>query len=170
MLLTIAGVMAAAAVFNAVYPAVTRSSGALTAASARVDDRLKTGIEIVHAVGELDSSASFSDTNSNGKFDFFIWVKNVGDTTIDVVEDTDLFLGKTGDFVRIPHESDVQGSVYPRWSLSIVNNDDDEWAPRATLQMTVTYNSPPDATPAQGTYDVKVIVPNGLSDEHFFSL
>ena len=93
MMLTIAGVLSAVAVFNAVYPAVTRSSGAVTSASARVDDRLKSGIGIVHAVGELDSGGSFQDTNGNGKFDFLVWVKNVGDTTIDSVAECDVFLG-----------------------------------------------------------------------------
>ncbi len=169
MLLTIAGVITAAAVFNAVYPAVTRSSSAVTAASARVDDRLKTSIEIIHAVGELDSGASFQDTNDNGKFDFFVWVKNVGDTTIDVVGQSDLFLGPPGNFTHIPHESDVESTVYPRWSFSLENNDS-EWAPKATLRITVTYNSPPDDPPSQGTYDVKVITPNGISDETFFSI
>ena len=47
MLLTIAGVLGAAAVFNAVYPALTRSSSAVIAASAKVDDRLKSDIEII---------------------------------------------------------------------------------------------------------------------------
>ena len=168
MLLTIAGIMSAVAVFNAVYPAVTRSSGAVSAASARVDDRLKSSVEIVHAVGELDSGGSFQDTNGNGKFDFFVWVKNVGNISIDVVDESDLFLGPPGNFTRIPHESDVQASVYPRWSFSIENAT--EWAPRATIRVTVTYNSPPDAPPALGTYDVKMIIPNGISDEHFFSI
>ena len=169
MLLTIAGILSAVAVFNAIYPAVTRSSGAVTAASARVDDRLKSGIEIVHAVGELDANDTFQDTNGNGKFDFFVWIKNVGDTTIDSVDDTDLFLGLTGSFNRIPHEGDVQSTVFPRWSSSIENNSV-EWATRATLKMTVTYDSPPDPTPAKGTYDVKVIIPNGISAEDFFSM
>jgi hypothetical protein len=169
MFLTIAGILSAVAVFNAVYPAVTRSSGAVTSASARVDDRLKSSIEVVHAVGELDSAGLFQDTNSNGKFDFFVWVKNVGDTTIDAVAETDLFLGPPGNFTRIPHESDVQATVYPRWSFSIENNTT-EYAPKATLKLTVTYNSPPDPTPSLGTYDVKVIIPNGVSDEYFFSL
>ena len=92
MLLTIAGIISAVAVFNALYPAVTRISGAVSAASSRVDNRLKSGIEVVHAVGELDSGGSFQDTNGNGKFDFLIWVKNVGDVVIDVVADSDLFL------------------------------------------------------------------------------
>lgn len=168
MLLTIAGVLTAAAVFNAVYPAVTRSSGAVTAASARVDDRLKTGVEIIHVVGEKNASGSFEDTNGNGKFDFFVWVKNTGITTIDVVDQSDLFLGPQGNFTRIPHENDVESSVYPRWSDSLENNDT-EWAPKSTLKMTVTYDSPPDSMPIAGTYDVKVIMPNGISDEDFFS-
>ena len=168
-MLTIAGILSAVAVFNAIYPAVTRSSSAVSAASTRVNDRIKSGIEIVHAVGELDSTGSFQDTNGNAKFDFFIWVKNVGDVTIDAVTDSDLFLGKVGSFTRIPNETEVQSSVYPRWSLSIENGGA-EWSPRATIRMTVTYNSPPDAAPAQGTYDVKVVIPNGVSDEPFFSM
>ena len=169
MMLTIAGILSAAAVFNAVYPAVTRSSGAVSAASARVDDRLKSSIEIVHSVGELDANGAFQDTNGNAKFDFLVWVKNVGDTTIDAVAESDVFLGPAGNFTRIPHESDGESSVYPRWSFSIENNTT-EWAPKATVKVTVTYNSPPDSTPSTGVYDVKVIIPNGVSDETFFSI
>ena len=169
MMLTIAGVLSAVAVFNAVYPAVTRSSSAVSSASSRVDNRLSSSIEVLHAIGELDAADSFQDTNGNGKFDFFIWVKNVGEITIDSEADSDLFLGPKGSFTRIPHESDVQASVYPRWGYSIENGES-EWAPRSTLKITVTYNSPPDATPAKGTYDVKVVIPNGVSDEHFFSI
>ena len=134
-----------------------------------MDDRLKSALEIVHTVGELDAADTFQDTNGNGKFDFFVWVKNVGDTTIDSIPDTDLFLGKAGSFTRIPHENAVQASVYPRWSHTIEDGGT-EWVPRGTVKATVTYNSPPDATPAKGVYDVKVIIPNGISDEDFFSL
>jgi hypothetical protein len=63
MLLTIAGVIAAIAVMNAVFPAVTRSSSALTAASGTVDERIKTNITVVQSVGELDSGGSFVDSN-----------------------------------------------------------------------------------------------------------
>ena len=83
--------------------------------------------------------------------------------------ESDLFLGPPGNFTRIPHESDVQASVYPRWSFLLENNDT-EWGPKATLKLTITYNSPPDATPAKGNYDVKMIVINSISDESFFSI
>jgi hypothetical protein len=165
MLLTIAGVLGAAAVFNAVYPALTRSSSAVISASAKVDDRLKSDIELIHAVGELDSGGDFQDTNSNAKFDFFVWVKNIGDTRIDAIIDSDLFLGTTGNFVRVPHESEVEASVYPRWSYTLENNAT-EWTPRVTVKVTVTYDSTQDSA----TYDVKFIIPNGITDQHFFSI
>ena len=168
MFLTIAGILSAVAVFNAIYPAVTRSTGAVSAASARVENRLKTDIEVIHAVAELDSGGSFQDTNGNGKFDFIVWVKNVGDTEIDAEAESDVFLGPPGSFTRIPHESDVESTVFPRWSFSVENGT--LWGPRATLRITVTYDSPPDAPPAAGNYDVKVIISNGISDEIFFSI
>ena len=83
--------------------------------------------------------------------------------------ESDLFLGTAGNFTSIPHESEVESTVYPRWGFQIENGEA-EWAPRATVLMSVIYNSPPDPIPAQGTYDVKVITPNGVSDEQFFSM
>ena len=146
-MLTIAGVAAAGAILNAVFPLVSRSASA-----------------IVHAVGELDSGGSFDDTNGNALFDIFVWVKNVGDTRNLTVSDTDLFLGPKGNFTRIPHDTEVEAGIYPRWNSSIEN--DTEWGPKATIKITVTYSS----TQAQANYDSKVVIPNGVSDEYFFSL
>ena len=163
-MLTIAGVAATGAILNAVFPLVSRSASAVVTASASVDDRLKSDIAIVHAVGELDSGGSFDDTNGNGLFDIFLWVKNVGDTRILSISNTDLFLGPKGNFTRIPHETQVEEGVYPRWNSSIEN--DTEWGPKATIKVTITYGS----TQVQATYDAKVVIPNGVSDEFFFSL
>ena len=163
-MLTIAGVAATGAILNAVFPLVSRSASAVVTASASVDDRLKSDIAIVHAVGELDSGGSFDDTNGNGLFDIFLWVKNVGDTRILTISNTDLFLGPKGNFTRIPHDTEVEAGVYPRWNYSIEN--DTEWGPKATIKVTVTYGS----TQAQANYDAKVVIPNGVSDEYFFSL
>ena len=163
-MLTIAGVAAAGALINAVYPAISRSSGAVVSASATIDDRLKSDISIVHVVGELDAAGVFDDTNGNAKFDFFLWVKNVGDTRIFSIDQTDIFIGQKGEVERIPHETEIEAGIYPRWGYSIENAT--EWGPKATLKITVTY----DATQSQGNYDVKVIIPNSVSDEDFFSL
>ena len=61
MMLTVAGIAAAAAVLNAVLPALSRSSGAVVTASAKVDERLNRDIAIVHVIGELDSTSGVSN-------------------------------------------------------------------------------------------------------------
>lgn len=162
-MLTIAGIAAAAAIFNAVFPALSRSTGAIVQAGASVDDRLKSDIEIVHVIGELDSSGSFSDTNSNSTFEIFIWVKNVGTTRILDETAIDLFLGQPGNFVRIPHLS--YADSFPKWDYTLEGGAS-EWGPSNTLKITVEY----DSTQSQGNYDVKVNLPNGVSDETFFSM
>ena len=97
-------------------------------------------------VGELDSTGSFADTNGNAKFDFFIWVKNIGDTRIFSIPLTDVFVGQTGNFTRIPHETEVEAGVYPRWTHTIEGGGS-EWGPKVTVKVTVTY----DSTQSQGT-------------------
>jgi len=165
MMMTIAGIAAAIAIFNAIFPALSRSSGAIVTAGAKVDERLKSDIEVIHAVGELNSSGVFSDTNGNAKFDIFLWVKNVGSTRILEPTKTDVFLGRVGNFTRIPNETEVDGSVYPRWAHTLEGGNT-EWGPKVTMKITVTYSS----TQSTGNYDVKVIIANGVTDEYFFSM
>ncbi len=168
MLLTIAGIASLAAVFNAIFPALSRSSGAIVTSSAKVDERLRSDIEIIHTVGELDSDGAFADTNANGRFEIFIWIKNVGETRITSIDETDLFIGQIGTFDRIPHLVDVQSGVYPRWEHDVEGSSDDtEWNPKQTLKITVDYDTD---TQAQGFYDVKVSIPNGVTDDYFFSM
>ena len=137
-MLTIGGVAAPGAILHAIFPVVGRSTNAVVSASATVDDRLKSDISIVHIIGELDSGGSFDDTNGNGKFDIFMWVKNVGETRIQSVDQTDLFLGMTGNFTRIPHETEVGSDVYPRWNFILAH--DTEWGPTAPSQRPIHYH------------------------------
>ena len=168
MMLTIAGVASAAAILNAVYPAVARSTGALISASDKVDERLKSDIEIVHAIGELNASGAFADTNSNGRFEIFVWVKNVGSSRITSISESDTFFGQVGNFPRISHEVDLEGGQYPRWFYAVEGTSDDtEWNPRETMKITIDFNTD---TQSAGTYDIKFIIPNGVSDEFFFSM
>ena len=167
-MLTIAGVASIAAIINAIFPIVSRTSGAITTSSAKVDDRLRSDIEIIHAVGELDSGGSFVDTNGNGRFEIFVWVKNVGDTRILALEEIDVFVGQIGSFERIPHQVEVEAGVYPRWSQDVEGQSDDtQWTPKQTLKISIDYDTD---TQSQGSYDIKVIIPNGITDEYFFSM
>ena len=75
-LLIMAAVITFAMAFQAVYPAVIRSSDALVSAGRLSSDRLKTDIRIIHASGELDASGVWRDTNGDGDFDVFLSALN----------------------------------------------------------------------------------------------
>ena len=150
-LLIMAGVVCMIFVFNSVFPMVNRSSQAMVSMTERIDDRMKSRVNIVHAA------------NSADRLTVYVWVKNVGSSRIVAIEESDVFFGQSDNFSRVPYVDDAAGS-YPRWSYTIEN--DTEWKASATVKTTVSY----DVDPGAGTYFIKVIIPNGISDEYFFSM
>lgn len=150
-LLIIAGVICIMFVFNSVYPAVNRSSAAMVSMAEKMDERMKSRINIVHAANSADRKT------------IYLWVKNVGTSRIVNIDETDVFFGPSDNFSRIPYVDDAGGS-YPQWSYTLEN--DTEWLTSATLKITITYDSDPGA----GTYFAKVVIPIGISDEYFFSM
>ncbi len=150
-LLVVAGIICIMFVFNSVYPAVSRSSQAMVSMSDTLNDRMKSRINIVHA------------SNSENRTSVYIWVKNVGSTRIIDIESSDLFFGQQESFARIPHADDAPTS-YPQWDFEIENSA--EWDKSATVKITITYALDPGA----GTYFVKMIIPNGIADEFYFSM
>ncbi len=153
-LLIIAGIICSIFLFNSVYPMINRSSAAMVSMTDKIDDRMKTQIDIVHAA------------NSTDRKTIYIWIKNVGSSRIDAIEQSDLFLGPTGNFGRIPHES-TAGGTYPRWSYSIENGT--EWTTGVTIKITVVYD-PGNPSPPAGTYFIKTVLPNGITAEYYFSM
>jgi hypothetical protein len=150
-LLIVAGVVCMIFVFNSVYPMINRSTQAMSTMADTVDERMKSRINIVHAA------------NSADRTEVYIWIKNVGDQRITAVEQSDLFFGLENDFDRVPYSGDAPGSN-PCWDYSLEN--DTEWTTSATIKITVTYTS----DPGHGTYFVKFIIPNGISDDFYFSM
>jgi hypothetical protein len=150
-LLIIAGVVCMIFVFNSVYPMVNRSSQAMVSMAEKVDERMKSRINIVHAA------------NSANRTFVYLWVKNVGTQRIVNVDDCDLFCGPSDNFSRIPYVADAEGG-YPQWTYDLEN--DTEWQTSATLKITIDYNS----DPGTGTYFTKFIIPNGIYDEYYFSM
>ncbi len=150
-LLIIAGVVCMIFVFNSVYPMVNRSSQAMVSMAETIDERMKSRVNIVHAA------------NSSDRQTVYLWVKNVGSLRIVNIDESDLFFGQEDDFSRIPYVDDAGGS-YPRWEYEIEN--DTEWLSSATVKITITY----DADPGAGTYFAKFIIPNGISDDYYFSM
>ena len=149
--LTIAGVVTAILLFNTIYPAAVESGAAMTGMEGRIDERLRSQIEIIHATGK--------STNS----DVSIWVKNVGSVRIGAIERCDVFFGPEGNFARIPYGSD-EGPPY--WEYALENNDT-EWDPSSTLKILIRYGG---SFPSAGRHFLKVVLPNGVSDEYYFSI
>jgi len=150
-LLIVAGVICMIFIFNSVYPMLNRSSQAMVSMADTIDDRMKSRINIVHAA------------NSANRTSVYLWVKNVGSSRIVSIEESDLFFGQSDNFSHIPYVDDAGGG-YPSWAYNIEN--DTEWKTGATLKITISYDSDPGA----GTYYSKVVIPNGISDEYYFSM
>lgn len=144
----VAGVVAAALVFNAVYPAIVQSNGALVSMGARADERLRSEIAVIHAT----KSSEYSDVA-------LVWVKNVGASSIKAVERCDVFFGPEGDFRLVPY-----GTGDPHWEYAVEN--DSYWKPTATLRVTVDLDYP---LVAGERYFFKMTTPSGVSDECYFS-
>ena len=150
-LLILAGVVCMIFVFNSAYPMINRSSEAMVSMADKIDDRMKSRINIVHAANSADRQT------------IFIWVKNVGTSRILDIGQTDVFFGLEDSFSRIPYVDDAGGG-YPRWAYNLEN--DTEWKTSVTVKITITYN----ADPGVGTYFVKIVIPIGIADEYYFSM
>jgi len=142
----ITGLICTIAVFNATYPAINSGSGAMVSMAGRINDRIKSQVEIVQVACQSDNVS--------------IWVKNIGSTMLGSIEESDIFFGKEGNFSRIPYGQ--AGSQEPYWDYIIEN--DTEWVPTATLRITLHLEQEP-----SGAHFVKVVVYNGVSNEYQFS-
>lgn len=144
LLLIIAGIVCSLVVLNAVYPAITGSSGAIVEAAGKIDDRIRSNIEVIEI-----------SHNSN---DVYIWIKNVGTSYIGGINSSDIFFGPQGNFDRISYG----GSTAPYWEYSLEN--DTKWGPSATLKITIHCTSTP-----SGEYYFKIVIPNGISNQTYYS-
>lgn len=151
VLLTIASVVAMLVVISVVFPAVSRTSGAITIAGSALDDRIRTDIEIIHATGQEGSSTAT------------VWVKNVGASNLRAVSRTDVFFGEDTNFVRVPYGGPA--CTAPCWEDTIENAA--TWEPTSTLRITIHLDEP---MTAGATYYVKVVLYNGASDARYFTL
>lgn len=146
-LLIIVGVISAVTVFNTMYPLLGQSTDAMSSMQNRMDERLKTQIEVIHA------AKSGSEA--------WLWVKNVGSLRVLGADSTDVFFGPQGNFARIPYNTG--SGTY--WQYTIENGGPD-WNPSSTARIVIkgfSFLGP-------GTrYFVKVVLPNGISSEYYFS-
>jgi len=147
VLLLIAGVVCSMVLLNAVYPAITGSSGAIVDAASKVDDRIRSNIAIIQ-IADSDS-------------DVYIWIKNVGASSIGGVSSSDIFFGLQGNFARIPYG----GSDLPYWESAVEGGG--AWGPSATLKITIHYTGDLEHLKE---YYFKIVIPNGISAQDYYSV
>jgi hypothetical protein len=146
VLLIIGGVIAAFAIMNGVYPALERSSSAINAATDQVNDQIKSQIEIINV--------SINGTNVQ------VWVKNVGASVINSVENSDVFLYSGSTIERLSYGD--ESTPLPYWNYSLAGGGT-SWSPAVTSEFILH-----PASLAGGPYQVKIVIPNGISDQSTF--
>ena len=163
ILLTIAGIVAASMAISAINPTIQHTNSSLVMAADKMNNRIQSQIEIIHATGELNSAGVWQDSDSDGRFDVFVWVKNVGTARILDEKESDLFFGTVGNISRIPNIN-YATSTYPHWSNTYETGS--EWGQTNTIKISIEYTS----TQSQGTYYIKFSIPNSVIDEYTFSM
>jgi archaellum component FlaG (FlaF/FlaG flagellin family) len=146
LMLIIGGVVCCMVVINAVLPAITQSSGAIADASGKIDDRIRSKIEII----EMSDNVN----------DIYVWIKNIGASRIQAINTSDIFFGLEGNFARIPYSSTE--TTKPYWNYAIENGT--VWGPTGTVKITIYLESAP-----SGSYYFKIVLPNGISDQDIYS-
>ena len=149
VILIISGIVASFAVFNGVYPAVQRSSDAISNASDTISDRIKSDIEII----QVNENASTVNA----------WIKNIGSSQIFAIENSDIFFGPQNNFARIPYGSSE--STLPYWNYQLEGTTN-TWSTTVTNRIVIHLAS----SLSPDTYMLKIIIPNGISDETFFGV
>lgn len=162
MILVIASITAGVLTINATYPTLIRGTNSIVQSSDKLGERMETQVSVVFATAELNSSGTWVDTDGDGKFDVFVWVKNVGNSVIENPQSMDVFLGKTGTYTRIPYVADA-GGAYPSWSYSLANGA--QWSNTVTAEIDIKYT----AALSSSIYQLKVVTPAGSYDQEAFS-
>jgi len=162
-LMIVISMVLAMVLFNAAYPAIVTGGDAITNLSHREADQMKSQIAIIQESDELDSSGTWQDTNGNAQFDVFVWVKNIGSTSFNPIENSDIFFGPEGNYARIPFQGNANGA-YPNWTYNIENGM--SWGPTATLKIDIHFLTPL----GTGRYFTKVTTLNGATDQYLLGM
>ena len=123
-----------------------------TATSENQKDIMLTKVKIVYATNTTDTNIS-------------IWVKNIGVNPITAVNKLDVYYGEIDQVINIPYEEGcLPTCLDDRWDYD--NKPDPFWQIMDTFSLNIT----DDDLQKNVTYVVTVTTPNGVTDEHIFSL
>ena len=150
-ILIIASVVIATSVAAVVMNQVGIFESTFTATTEGQKDALLTKVKIILATNTTDSHVT-------------VWVKNVGVNPIGSLDSMDVYFGEIDKIQRMSYD---QGTdiIDGRWRFSPA-------APTPIWQVMETHaiNITDSTILKDRTYHVTVSTPNGITDEHFFSL
>ncbi len=150
-ILIIASVVIATSVAAVVMNQVGVFQSTFTATTEGQKDQLLTKVQIILATNTTDSQVA-------------IWVKNTGVNPISSLDKVDVYFGEINQIQRIPYDL-VQTDLTWRYD-AFPAPAPTLWQKMDTFAINVT-----DSGLVKGaTYHVTVSTPNGVTDEHIFSL
>ena len=150
-ILIIASVTVASIVAGVVMNQVGIFQSTFTATTEGQKDQLLTKVQIIMATNTTDSHVA-------------IWVKNTGVNPIGSLDKFDVYFGQINQIQRIPYDL-VQNDL--TWQYATPPGPPTPvWQKMDTFALNVTDNN----LVKGATYHVTVSTPNGVIDEHIFSL
>jgi len=151
-ILIIASVVIATSIAAVVMNQVGVFESTFTATTEGQKDVLLTKVKIVLATNTTNSHVA-------------VWVKNTGVNPIDSVDKVDVYFGQINQVQRIPYTPASQGDL--TWQYATPPGAPTPvWQIMDTFAINVTDNN----LQKDVTYHVTVSTPNGVTDEHIFSL
>ena len=149
-ILIIASVTVASIVAGVVMNQVGIFESTFTATTEGQKDRLLTKVQIILATNTTDNHVA-------------IWVKNTGVNPIGFLDKVDVYFGQINQIQRIPYNATDQDNL--TWQYA-TGPPTPVWQKMETFALNITDNNL-----AKGaTYHVTVSTPNGVTDEHIFSI
>jgi flagellar protein FlaG len=152
-ILTVATIIAALVLVNAMYPSLYSASGSILSMNDRTAERIRTDLTVLTEWYPLSHPADDICLEA--------WVKNTGSTTITAkdLQESDLFL-YTGNRISVRIAADD-------WDSELLNGDGDaSWGPTETLHLTVHFDPAGSGT---GTWRLRLTLPNGVYAEDSFA-
>ncbi len=153
-ILIIASVVLASTVAALVLNQIGIFESTFTATTEGQKDQLLTKVKIVLVTNTTDSHVA-------------VWVKNIGVNPIGSLDKFDVYFGQINQIQRIPYNAITQSDLtWQYWNATDPDIPTPVWQKMDTFALNVTDNNLQKGV----TYHVTVSTPNGVIDEHIFSL
>jgi flagellar protein FlaG len=149
-ILIIASVVIATSIAGVVMNQVGVFQSTFTATTENQKDIMLTKVKIVYVTNTTDNHVN-------------VWIKNIGINPIVNANNTDVYFGEIGQVQNIVHNPKQQNNNNWMWDGPL---------PQPIWQISETHSiniTDADLTPGV-TYQVTITTPNGVTDEHIFSV